>query len=57
MVSVKHRVASAVVREPLPCNKSDRSNCRGFPANVFVVNSGYRARYPLVAAATGGWLG
>jgi len=52
MVSVNHRVAPGVVREPPPRGQTDLSNGRRFRANVFVANSGYQIRYPPVAATT-----
>ena len=57
VVSENHRAAHATFREPLARSTANPSNCRRFRYYVFTANSGYRTRYPLVTAATGGRLG
>ena len=52
MVSVNHIAGSVPFREPPPRIQGN-PNCHSrFCAIVFVVNSGYRTRYPQVAAVT-----
>jgi hypothetical protein len=57
MVSVNQLAAPAPFREPPPRSQVDPSNRRRFRPDVFIASSGYRTRYLLVAAATGGRLG
>jgi hypothetical protein len=52
VVSMNHHAASNAFREPPPRGKADLSSRSRFRAIVFVLNSGYRARYPHVAVAT-----
>ena len=52
VVSVNYGGAPASVREPPPCRASNPINRWQFMEDVFVVNSGYRTRYPDVAVAT-----
>lgn len=52
MVSENHRTTPAAFREPLPRSQANLSNSKRFRQYVFKANSGYRTRYPLVAAAT-----
>jgi hypothetical protein len=52
MVSVKHGDAPVFVREPPPRFQANHSNRRQFRADAYIVNSGYRTRYPHVAVAT-----
>ena len=57
MVSVNRSSAPAAFREPLPLKQLQSSYGRPFRSNMFIAHSGYRTRYPLVAAATRGRLG
>lgn len=52
IVSVKHCEAPVYVREPPPHFRANHSNRRQFRADAYIVNSGYRTRYPHVAVAT-----
>ena len=56
-VSENHRAALAAFREPVARSKANPSNRRRFRRYVFIANSGYRTRYPFVAAATNSPLG
>lgn len=57
MVSVNRSSAPAAFREPLPPKQFQFSYGRPLRSNMFIAYSGYRTRYPLVAAATRGRLG
>ena len=47
-VSENHFTAPPAFREPLPGSEANPSNRSRFRQYVFVANSGYRTRYPLV---------
>jgi hypothetical protein len=52
VVSENHGNALGAFREPLPSNEANPSNCKRFRQYVFIANSDYRTRYPLVAGTT-----
>jgi hypothetical protein len=52
MDSWNHGGPPVSVRQLPPCYQADLSHRSEFMADVFVVNSGFRTRQPLVAAAT-----
>ena len=52
VVSMNHHAASNAFREPSPYIHLNFSSRSRFRAIVFVLDSGYRARYPHVAVAT-----
>lgn len=52
MVSGNHYARASAFREPSPAKRSQASASSAFEAQLFIVNSGYRTRYPLVQMAT-----
>ncbi len=52
MVSVNHRTSAAAFREPPSHTLSNSCYGSQFNPYVFILNSGYRTRYPLVSPAT-----
>ena len=57
VVSENRATALAAFREPPPQSQAQPSNSSPFCGHVSMANSGYRTRYPLVAATTTGRLG
>ena len=53
MFPKNHPTALTTFRESLPLSQANSGNRRCFRRYVLIANSGYRNRYPFVAAATG----
>lgn len=50
VVSENHSTATAAFRKPLPCRGINLNNRSRFRQFISIANSGYRTRYPTVAA-------